>query len=88
MILRNNNSNNFQNSFNQNFNRIKQANEQQKNINAHVDTNALNNNNVLNKNDMADKSLAMLQQRLDSGLITLEDFKKQCEKINKIRNNN
>ena len=41
--------------------------------------------NVLSKNDMADKSLAMLQERYRQGLISLDEFTKQCNKLNKIR---
>ena len=43
------------------------------------------NANVMNKNDMADKSFAMLQERYENGLISLEEFTKQCNKLNKIR---
>jgi len=41
--------------------------------------------NVLDKNDMADKSLAMLKERYSQGLISLDEFTKQCNKLNKIR---
>lgn len=34
--------------------------------------------NPLNNNDMYDKSLAMLQERLSKGLISLEEFNKKC----------
>ena len=43
------------------------------------------NANVMNKNDMADKSFAMLQERYANGLISIEEFTKQCEKLNKLR---
>ena len=43
------------------------------------------NANVMNKNDMADKSFAMLQERYANGLISIEEFSKQCEKLNKLR---
>ena len=43
------------------------------------------NANVMNKNDMADKSFAMLQERYANGLISLEEFTKQCNKLNKLR---
>ena len=39
------------------------------------------NANVMNKNDMADKSFAMLQERYANGLISLEEFTKQCNKL-------
>ena len=43
------------------------------------------NANVMDKNDMADKSFAMLHERYENGLISLEEFTKQCNKLNKIR---
>ena len=43
------------------------------------------NANVMNKNDMADKSFAMLQERYANGLISIEEFTKQCNKLNKLR---
>ena len=39
----------------------------------------------MDKNDMADKSFAMLHERYENGLISLEEFTKQCNKLNKIR---
>lgn len=35
--------------------------------------------NPLNKNDMADKTLALLHERLNQGSISLDEFNKQCE---------
>ncbi|MBQ6497339.1 MAG: hypothetical protein IJI58_01330 [Bacilli bacterium] len=43
------------------------------------------NANVMNKNDMADKSFAMLHERYEKGLISIEEFTKQCNKLNKLR---
>ena len=43
------------------------------------------NANVMDKNDMADKSFAMLQERYENGLISIEEFTKQCNKLNKLR---
>ncbi len=43
------------------------------------------NANVMDKNDMADKSFAMLNERYAKGLISLEEFTKQCNKLNKLR---
>ncbi len=43
------------------------------------------NANVMNKNDIADKSFAMLQERYENGLISIEEFTKQCNKLNKLR---
>lgn len=36
-----------------------------------------------NSKDMTTKSLAMLQERLNKGLISLEEFNKQCSKLRK-----
>lgn len=44
--------------------------------------------NPANKDAMYNKSLAMLQERYNNNLITLEEFKKQCNKIGKQRRNN
>ena len=38
-----------------------------------------------NKNEIADKSFNILKQRLDQGLITLDEFNKKCNQINKLR---
>lgn len=42
--------------------------------------------NPLNKNEMADKTYQMLEERLRNGLITLEEFHKKCNKLSKFRN--
>ena len=41
--------------------------------------------NVNSRDEMTDKSLAMLQDRLNNGLITMDEFHKKCEQINKLR---
>ena len=38
---------------------------------------------VMNKNDMYDKSFNMLQDRLNKGLISLEEFNKKCAQLGK-----
>ena len=40
---------------------------------------------VTDKDEMADKSFAILHERYQQGLISLEEFTKQCNKLNKIR---
>lgn len=40
---------------------------------------------VNSKHEMADKSFAMLQERYNNGLITLEEFTKKCNQLNKMR---
>lgn len=42
---------------------------------------------VNSKSEMLDKSYAMLKERYQNGLITLEEFNKKCNKLNKMRNN-
>lgn len=43
--------------------------------------------NPLNKNEMSDKTLALLHQRLQQGTITLDEFNKKCEQLRKRRQN-
>ncbi len=40
---------------------------------------------INNSNDMANKSLAILQERLDNGSISLDEFNKIAKSINKNR---
>ncbi len=44
--------------------------------------------NTKNSDDMYDKSLAMLNERLEKGTISLEEFNKKCNSIAKKRNKN
>jgi len=85
-----NNSNNFNNNmFTNKFNRIKSEGEKNKDIvnPQAIDKKALFNGNTNNKQQMADKTFAMLQDRYNNGTITLEEFTKQCELLNKRRQN-
>lgn len=43
--------------------------------------------NPVNKNDMADKTLALLHERLEKGSISLDEFTRQCELLGKRRDN-
>ena len=38
-----------------------------------------------NKNDMYDKTLALLHERLSQGAITLEEFNRKCRELGKKR---
>ncbi len=38
---------------------------------------------VTSKNEMNDKAFAMLQDRLNKGLISMEDFNKMCNQLGK-----
>ena len=40
--------------------------------------------NVSSKNEMTEKSYAMLQERYNNGLISLEEFTKKCQQLNKL----
>lgn len=40
---------------------------------------------VTSKNEMADKSFEMLEERYKNGLISLEEYTKQCNNLNKLR---
>ena len=49
------------------------------------DVNSYKYSDASNTNNMYDKSLAMLHERLKNGTITLEEFNKECEKLAKLR---
>ena len=42
---------------------------------------------VTSQDEMADKAFAMIEQRYRNGLISLEEYTKQCNKISKMRKN-
>ena len=50
-----------------------------------LEGNPLKSYDVESKNEMADKSLAILQDRLNQGLISMDEFHQKCEQINKLR---
>ena len=75
--------NNSNNSFNHNRINYNNTNNTQKIINSTPNQNHYN--NPLNKNEMADKTYQMLEERLKNGLISLEEFHKQCNKLSKFR---
>ncbi|MBR2998108.1 MAG: hypothetical protein IKF37_03410 [Bacilli bacterium] len=91
MIIGNNNN---LNSFKANNYNPVQNNNPNNNLNNNPSNNNIMNNdkaylknsNATNKNDMLDKSFAMLQERYNNGLISLEEFNKKCNQINKMRN--
>ena len=97
MIIGNNNNNqSFAKKINNHFENgqfINKNNEFQKNKNQQQsqkniftkDIKTQQHINPLNKNDMADKTLALLHERLKQGSISLEEFNNQCEKLGKNR---
>lgn len=44
---------------------------------------ALQHTDVMSKSEMKDKSFAMLQDRLNKGLISMEEFNKMCNLLGK-----
>ena len=93
MIIGNNgfngNGNGFQgNNFENKFKRYNENGETHQGRNIFVkDIKEQVHANVNSKDEMSDKTLAMLHERLAQGLITLDEFNKQCEKLGKKRNN-
>ncbi len=94
MIIGNNNKNNlngnqqnFTSNFNERFNTIVNEAEKSKNNMPYFaeDTHKKHYSDVNSKKEMSDKSFAMLQERLNNGVITLEEFNRKCNKLNKLR---
>lgn len=95
MIIGNNNQNNsfkpnptnFTSNFDERFNTVlKESTKNRDKISPYsTDEKAINYTNVNNKSEMADKSFAMLQERLNNGLISLEEFNKKCQQLNRRR---
>lgn len=83
LIGNNTNFNNDNNNFNNKMRTIKENNNITNNI-MNNDTNMYK--NITNNNETIDKSFQILKDRLDNGLITLDEFNKKCQQINKTRN--
>ena len=80
-----NNTNFKKASFNQKLDTIKENNEKysQGGVNPFVDdVNSQKYNNASDTEGMNNKRLAMLHERLEQGLITVEQFSQECRKIN------
>ena len=82
-----NTNNNFTQNFDRRFNMVKeQAQKNRKVVNSYAkDNNIMQHSNVMSKNEMADKSFSMLQERYNQGLISLDEFNKKCNQLNKLR---
>ncbi len=78
IIGKDNNSN-----FNNRLNTIKQNNNNKTSINQNHQIEIMQHSNVMSKNEMADKSFSMLQERLRNGTISLEEFNKKCIQLGK-----
>ena len=75
---------NFTSNFDERFQTIVNENKKNNN-NSNFNENINNYSDVNNKNDMTNKSFAMLQERYNNGLITIEEFTKKCNQLNKQR---
>ncbi len=82
MIIGKNNPNSLQN-FNEKMNTIKENGQLTKNTVSPIRTDTLKHKDILSKDDMNDKAFAMLQERLNNGLITVEEFNKKCTQLSK-----
>lgn len=86
MIIGNNNNNSFNNNFlDNNFANANKNNNSLDNTFLTNDLTTFAHTNPMDNNQMYDKSLAMLKDRYDKKLISLEEFSKGCEKIRKNR---
>ena len=90
MIIGNNqNNNSFNNNFNNKWHSVNENSQnKQQNRNVFVkDIKEQKYSNPMNNNDMYDKSLAMLHERLEKNLITMEEFNKKCSELGAQRQN-
>lgn len=83
MIIGNNNGNNMNKAFNTKFNTIKENAINTKGVVSPISHDTTKHRDVLSKSDMNDKAFAMLQERLNNGLITIEEFNKKCTQLGK-----
>ena len=75
--------------FNDNFQRMQDQHKRMTNNNAFIkDLQQHQHVNPTSKHDMHDKTLALLNDRLQKGQITMEEFNKQCTQLGKLRNKN
>ena len=70
-------------NFNNRSNTIKQNNNNKTSINQNHQIEIMQHSNVMSKNEMADKSFSMLQERLRNGTISIEEFNKKCIQLGK-----
>ena len=85
---RNSNFNNQSNNFQTKWNNINEQSQKHTNKNIFVkDLTEHKYANPSNQDAMYDKSLAMLQSRLDNKLISTEEFNKKCAQLNRSQEN-
>ena len=93
-MLINNNFNNQQQHakrLNDKFQRMQEQNKRQTNTNNNKFVKDLQQHKHVNptsRHDMHDKTLALLNDRLQKGQISMEEFNKQCTQLGKLRNKN
>lgn len=75
------NSPKFTSNFDERFNKVKNFNYNKSQI---LDE-SKKYTNIKNKNEILNKSFLMLQERYNNGLISIEEFTKKCEQLNKTR---
>jgi uncharacterized membrane protein len=83
MIIGNNNYNPEANNFKSKMTAIKNNASMMNQSNREMHINQYK--DVNNKDEMLTQSLEMLQERFNQGLISYDDFIKQCNKLNKMR---
>ena len=90
MIIGSNNNNNKKNNFINNYtnkNMTFNNNSDQTNNKIPINTNEFNQpnqyNNVMDRNEMKNKSFSMLQERLKNGTISIDEFNKKCIELGK-----
>ena len=67
------------NNFNNRINTLKENQQLQSIINP------MQHSNILDKKGMKEKSFMMLQDRLNKGLISLDEFNQKCKELGKIK---
>ena len=92
MIIGNNNKNNFNQpsfntNFNQRFNTVKENEAKNNQVNTKLNDNlqSFAHSDITSKNEMNDKAFAMLQERFNNGLISVEEFNRKCNELNNRR---
>jgi len=84
MIVGNNKPINTNNTFQRQFDAVRE-NAGKTKAQPYSSTDYLKSFDISDSKSMADKSFMMLEERLSNGTISLEEYKRQCEKLNKIR---
>ena len=92
MIIGNNQNNNrLTSNFKERHNLVMEEGKKNQNqVNMYHEDKAykITSSDPTNKIAMSDKAFSMLQERYRNGLITVEEFNKKCEQLNKFRENN